>query len=122
MNIIADVSEITPFLDPLANCLVMSYLQLASIVGYFYFDPLEVILQFSRGPNYARPCHGKLNLFTQSFTWVGTSQLNQSELQRLDAFQIEGYRRYIYLPRVFPEQLMTNAAVKEPLTNMGSQL
>ena len=41
-----------------------------------------------------------------------TIQLNQSELHRLDAFQIKGYRR-IHIPPTSVDRTMTNASVKE---------
>ena len=37
--------------DPLTNCLVMSYMQFASIVGYIYFfflDALEIVFRVSK--------------------------------------------------------------------------
>lgn len=34
------INHSTVYLDPLTNCLVMSHLQLASIVGYTIFNPL----------------------------------------------------------------------------------
>ena len=41
-----------------------------------------------------------------------TIQLNQSELHRLDAFQIKGYRRILHIPPT-SDRTMTNASVKE---------
>ena len=42
-----------------------------------------------------------------------TIQLNQSELYRLDAFQIKGYRRILHIPPTSVDRTMTNASVKE---------
>ena len=42
-----------------------------------------------------------------------TIQLNQSELHRLDAFQIKGYRRILHIPPTSVDRTMTNASVKE---------
>jgi len=42
-----------------------------------------------------------------------TIQLNQSELHRLDAFQIKGYRRILQIPPTSVDRTMTNASVKE---------
>ena len=42
-----------------------------------------------------------------------TIQLNQSELHRLDAFQINGYRIILHIPPTSVDRTMTNASVKE---------
>ena len=42
-----------------------------------------------------------------------TIQLNQSELHRLDAFQIKGYRKILHIPPTSVDRTMTNASVKE---------
>ena len=47
-----------------------------------------------------------------------TIQLNQSELHRLDAFQIKGYRRILHIPPTSVDRTMTNASVKELLKNL----
>ena len=46
-----------------------------------------------------------------------TIHLNKSELNRLDAFQIKGYRRILHIPPTSVDRTMTNSAVKELLNN-----
>ena len=54
-----------------------------------------------------------MSKFLYGLETLATIQLNQSELHRLDAFQIKGYRRILHIPPTSVDRTMTNASVKE---------